>query len=44
MKPRLEFAKQFENMPNFRIIGTNVKYSGIAKAVESGFIAAYNLK
>lgn len=44
MRPNLGFAQQFAHFPNFQLLGTNVAYSGIGPAVESGFLAAYNLQ
>jgi 2,4-dienoyl-CoA reductase-like NADH-dependent reductase (Old Yellow Enzyme family)/thioredoxin reductase len=44
MRPNTEFAEQFRDLPNYRVLGTNVAYSSIAPAVESGYLAAYQLK
>ena len=44
MVPNQEYANQFRDLPNFSILGTNCVYSGIAPAVESAFIAAYQLR
>ena len=43
MRPNTEFAEQFASFPNFKVLGTNVQYSSIAPATESGFMAAYEL-
>lgn len=44
MVPNQEYANQFRDLPNFSVLGTNCVYSGIAPAVESAFIAAYQLR
>lgn len=41
MKPNKDFAEQFSRFPGYRVLGTNVEYSNIAGAIESGFMAAY---
>ena len=43
MRPNTEFAEQFASFPNLKVLGTNVQYSSIAPATESGFMAAYEL-
>lgn len=43
MRPNRDFADQFREFPNFRILGTNEAYSAIGPAVESGYLAAYEL-
>lgn len=43
MKPNLDFAKQFRDFPNYQLLGTNKVYSSIAPAVESAYIAAFQL-
>ncbi|MCQ2567733.1 MAG: FAD-dependent oxidoreductase [Mogibacterium sp.] len=43
MRPKVEFAEQFSEMPNYRVIGTNVKYGSIALAVSDAYKAAYEL-
>lgn len=44
MRPNREFAEQFSDFPNYRVLGTNRAYSAIAQAVESGYLAAYELE
>lgn len=43
MVPNKDFAAQFSALPNYQVLGTNVQYSSIAPAVESAFLAAYQL-
>ncbi len=43
MRPNLSYAEQFSEFPNYRVLGTNAVYSSIGPAVESGFMAAYQL-
>lgn len=43
MRPNLSYAEQFSDFPNYQVLGTNSVYSSIGPAVESGFMAAYQL-
>ena len=43
MRPNQGIADQFRSFPNCQAIGTCVAYGNIACAVESGFLAAYQL-
>lgn len=43
MRPNRQFAEQFKNFPNYKVLGTNDTYSAIGPAVESGYLAAYHL-
>lgn len=44
MQPNKDFAETFRAFRNFQVLGTNVKYSSIGPAVESGYLAAYDLE
>lgn len=44
MRPNKDYAEQFKDFPNYRVLGTNNVYSSIAPAVSSGYVAAYDLK
>ena len=43
MRPNLSYAEQFSGFPHYQVLGTNSVYSSIGPAVESGFMAAYQL-
>lgn len=43
MRPNKEVAEQFSDFPHCQVIGTNLTYSSIGPAVESGYLAAYQL-
>jgi 2,4-dienoyl-CoA reductase-like NADH-dependent reductase (Old Yellow Enzyme family)/thioredoxin reductase len=43
MQPNRDFAETFRGFQNYRVLGTNAEYSSIGPAVESGYLAAYDL-